>query len=81
MLITFTFLLIVLKRLCLQIVVDCGPLMEPSNGRVVTSNGTTYKSTATYSCYSGYALSGPESRTCEADGDWIIQISSVCESK
>ena len=44
-------------------VINCGPLTDPENGRVGTSNGTSFGSTATYSCDTG-------SRTCGADGNW-----------
>ena len=45
--------------------VDCGPLIDPDNGQVDTSNETTFGSTATYTCHKE---SG--SRTCGADGLW-----------
>ena len=45
--------------------VNCGPLTDPDNGQVDTSNGTTFGSTATYTCHKE---SG--SRTCGADGLW-----------
>ena len=62
-------------------VVDCGDIMELSNGKVVTSNGTTFNSTATFTCDSGYTLSGSQTRRCGADGNWIFQNPSLCESK
>ena len=63
---------------CLQciIVVDCGFLNDPDNGRVDTSNGTTFGSIATYICNTGYTLSGSQSGTCKADGHWAPQNSS-----
>ena len=51
---------------------DCGPLVNPENGQVNISSGTTFGSTATYTCNTGYTLSGPQSRTCGADGNWIF---------
>ena len=51
--------------------VNCGPLTNPDNGQVDTSNGTTFGSTATYTCDTGYTLSGSQSRTCGADEMWI----------
>ena len=50
--------------------VDCGPLTNPDNGQVDTPYGTTFRSTATYTCDTGYALSGSQSRSCGADGNW-----------
>ena len=45
--------------------VNCGPLTDPDNGQVDTSNGTTFGSTATYTCHKESV-----SRTCGADGLW-----------
>ena len=50
--------------------VNCGLLTDPTNGQVDTSSGTTFGSTATYTCDTGYTLSGSQSRTCRADGNW-----------
>ena len=50
--------------------VNCGPLTNPNNGQVDTSPGTIFESTATYTCDTGYILSGSQSRTCGADGMW-----------
>ena len=52
-------------RVLLYLVVDCGPLSDPDNGQVDTSNGTTFGNTATYTCHKE---SG--SRTCGVDGLW-----------
>ena len=50
--------------------VDCGSLTDPTNGQVNTSSGTTFGSTATYTCDTGYTLSGSQTRTCGANGMW-----------
>ena len=42
----------------------CGPLSDPANGNVTVS-GLASGSTATYSCDSGYMLSGTGTRTCQ----------------
>ena len=49
--------------------VDCNPLSDPANGQVST-NGTTFGETATYSCNTGYNLVGDSTRTCQATGNW-----------
>ena len=51
------------------IVVDCGNLTDPANGRV-TLTETTFGQTATYSCNTGYNLVGNSTRTCQATGEW-----------
>ena len=52
-----------------DIPISCGPLSNPANGAVSYST-TTYGSTATYSCDTGYTLVGDATRTCQADGTW-----------
>ena len=63
-----------------SIVVDCGPLGNPINGQVDMSSGTTFMSTATYTCNAGYNLIGPISRTCGSDGVWL-PAAPACERK
>ena len=53
----------------LSTVVDCNALSDPTNGQVSTS-GTTFGETATYSCNTGYNLVGDNTRTCQATGNW-----------
>ena len=50
-------------------VVDCGSLDNPGNG-VVSFTATTYNSVATYSCNTGYTLTGDDMRTCQSSGVW-----------
>ena len=50
--------------------VDCGPLMNPANGTVDITQGTTFNQVATYNCDTGYGLVGNMTRTCQADGTW-----------
>ena len=49
---------------------DCMGLAAPTNGSVDMSGGTTFGETATYSCDSGYSLSGSTTRMCDATGSW-----------
>ena len=49
--------------------VDCGDLFDPTNGGV-SVNSTTFNSTATYTCDSGYSLVGDTTRICLASGLW-----------
>lgn len=50
-------------------VVDCGSTGTPANGRVSFST-TVLRSTAAYSCDSGYSLRGVSSRECQVSGTW-----------
>ncbi len=48
--------------------VDCGTLVNPANGAVDTSSGTTFMNTATYTCDSDYTIMGVSTRTCVSSG-------------
>lgn len=61
------------------LVVDCGPLFAPDNGRVEFSN-TFFGSVATYSCSIDFQLVGTASRTCQKNGLWSRNM-PLCESK
>jgi len=50
-------------------IVDCGALTDPANGSV-SASPTTYGSTGTYTCQTGFGLVGTSPRTCQADGTW-----------
>ena len=50
----------------------CSELSSPANG-VVNQTGRSTGSTATYTCDSGYQLSGDETRVCEPTGVWSYQ--------
>ena len=60
-------------------VVDCGPLPDPSGGRVVITT-TIFQSVATYRCNPGFELVGTLSRTCQADGTWS-ETDPTCDCK
>jgi hypothetical protein len=48
---------------------DCGALTNPVNGKVYATS-TTFGSTATYACDTGYVLTGSASRSCLDGGLW-----------
>jgi hypothetical protein len=51
--------------------VDCGTAPSISNGTLLNAYATTYGSTASYTCATGYLFSsGTTTRTCQADGTW-----------
>ena len=50
-------------------VVDCGGLEDPKDGEVIVST-TNYASVASYSCNTGYNLTGDNSRTCLNSSEW-----------
>ena len=61
-----------------SIAVNCGVLTNPTNGQVNTSSRTTFGSTGAYTCDTGYSLSGSQTRTCGADGNWTSS-EPICE--
>ena len=50
-----------------SVTIDCGPVPDIQDGRVDFSGGTTLGSTITYSCNTGYTLTGDANRTCQAN--------------
>ena len=59
--------------------VVCKPLPPPKNGDVVFNPGTTFMSTATFSCDYGLRLVGSKVRKCQANGKWSGE-QPVCKS-
>ncbi|XP_053408488.1 sushi, von Willebrand factor type A, EGF and pentraxin domain-containing protein 1-like [Mercenaria mercenaria] len=50
---------------------DCGNLTSPEHGNVTLNNGlTTFKSTATFTCDTGYELTDKSISICNASGNW-----------
>lgn len=68
-------LTIIFLSLCT--VADCGPLEDPSDGRVMF-NSTKFNHSATYTCNDGFELEGNRTRTCQANGEWSGS-NSTCE--
>ena len=50
--------------------IDCNTLPSPLFGSVMFNPGTDFGSVATYSCTSGYDLTGDMTRMCEVTGAW-----------
>ncbi len=51
-------------------VVDCGSPPSISNGNFNTPINTTYEELVTYSCITGYEISGMAMVSCLASGSW-----------
>ena len=55
--------------------VMCDPAgLEPIENGMVNYTNTTYNSVATYSCNTGYILSGDDSRRCQENETWSGSI-------
>ncbi|WAR08623.1 SVEP1-like protein [Mya arenaria] len=48
----------------------CGSLSAPTNGAVDLTDGVLYEDVATFSCNSGFSLTGDVTRICQADTTW-----------
>ena len=60
--------------------IDCGILLNPENGIVDLTSGTTFGKVATYICVTpGYVLSGLKTRECGMNG-WS-DVEPVCVIK
>ncbi|XP_052811571.1 neurogenic locus notch homolog protein 1-like [Mya arenaria] len=49
---------------------SCGSLSAPTNGAVDLTDGVLYEDVATFSCNSGFSLTGDVTRICQADTTW-----------
>ena len=56
------------------LVVNCLSLTDPNNGIINCSLGddniTSYEDTCSFTCDTGYELTGSDTRTCQSDGSW-----------
>ena len=56
------------------LLVSCSLLDNPSNGMVNCSLGDdevpSYEDTCSFTCDTGYELTGSDTRTCQSDGSW-----------
>ena len=62
----------------LYLAIFCGPLNNPSNGRVSQVTPPVVGSTATYSCNVGFRLVGANRRVCQADSSYT-GVAPTCE--
>ena len=62
----------------ISLLVSCPTLSDPSNGVINCSLGDdgvpSYEDTCTFTCDTGYELTGSESRTCQINGTWSGDI-------
>ena len=65
-----------------EIVTDSCPLLiDPDNGILNCSMGDdgvpSYEDTCSFTCNTGYELTGSDTRTCQSDGSWS-DIEAMC---
>ena len=52
----------------------CPPLHDPNNGKISCSLGEdnvlSYEDTCSFTCNTGYELTGSDTRTCQSVGSW-----------
>ena len=60
------------------LLVSCPSLSDPNNGIIICSLGDdgvpSYEDTCSFTCNTGYELTGSENRTCQSDGSWTGSI-------
>ncbi|CAI8000473.1 Sushi, von Willebrand factor type A, EGF and pentraxin domain-containing protein 1, partial [Geodia barretti] len=59
--------------------IDCGLLEIPKNGDISFSQGTFFRSVATYNCDAPFQLVGSVTRVCQSNMEWSGEA-PVCES-
>ena len=63
--------------------VPCSPLTVPNNGIINCSLGDdgvpSYKDTCSFTCNTGYELTGSDTRTCQSNGSWS-GIDTICKT-
>ena len=56
------------------LIVFCSSLTDPNNGMISCSLGDdgvpSYEDTCSFTCNTGYELTGSNTRTCQSDGSW-----------
>ena len=56
------------------LIVSCSSLTNPNNGTINCSLGDdgipSYEDTCSFTCDSGYELTGNATRSCQSDGSW-----------
>ena len=62
------------SNICIFGTVQCSELMNPLNGALSCSLGDdgvpSYEDTCSFTCNTGYELTGSDARTCQSDGSW-----------
>ena len=58
----------------LTILVPCSSLTDPNNGMITCSLGDdevpSYEDACSFTCNTGFELTGSDTRTCQSDGNW-----------
>jgi len=69
----------------MKILVPCSSLSEPSNGVINCSLGDdgvpSYEDICSFTCNTGYELTGSERRTCQSNGSWSGSIAMCNRGK
>jgi len=54
--------------------VPCPSIADPNNGVMTCLLGddgvSSYQDTCSFTCYTGYVITGSDTRTCQSDGSW-----------
>ena len=65
-------------------IVPCPPLPQPENGMINCSLGDddvpSYEDTCSFTCNTGYELTGSETRICQSNGSWNEIEQAFCST-
>ena len=68
--------------LFLYYLVACPSLTDPNNGVIICALGddgvSSYEDTCSFTCNTGYELTGSDTRTCQSNGNWSGSSDDVC---
>ena len=66
--------MILLSNVYFFFTVNCSNLTDPNNGTANCSLGDdgvpSYEDTCSFTCNTGYELTGSDTRTCQSNGSW-----------
>ena len=70
----FTYSILSITATLIQLAVACPSLTDLNNGVTTCSLGDdgvlSYEDTCSFTCNTGYELTGSDTRTCQSDGSW-----------
>ena len=77
--------LIQYNKTFIKIIVSCLPLTNLDNGTMNCSLGDdgvpSYEDTCSFTCKTGYVLTGSDTRTCQSNGRWSGSDTICSKSK
>ena len=80
-----TILTYIVSLSSVYLLVTCPSLSDPSNGMINCSLGDdeipSYEDTCSFTCDTGYELTGSDTRSCQSDGSWSGSVAMCSRGK